>query len=107
MLFCGHDSAWLRLRHAVSIRGSNSRFRRLGQRLADGAEDFFVRREKDESLPRDEFVADANGELAEVALDQFGLHSEFAFKHGRHTGSSGLVRRSGLAVTDEDGVHDR
>ena len=89
------------------IRGRNSIVRLIGQGFAHGVQSLLLRREKDEALLRDDFVADANGEFAEVALNQFGLHSEFAFKHGRHPGGSGLVRRSGLAVADGNGVHDR
>jgi len=89
----------------VFIRVCDSILRLIDQGFAHRVQNLLLRREKDESLLRDDFIADAHGELADVALDQFGLRSEFAFKHGRHTGGSGLVRRSGFAVADGDGVH--
>src|SRR5438132_9780337 len=64
----------------VSIRGLNPVARLICQRLADGVEDLLVRREKDETLPGDDLVADQHGELAEAALDQSGLHLAFAFQ---------------------------
>src|SRR5262245_30027892 len=82
-----------------------SSLRLVDPNFADGIENFLIRREKDESLLGNDFIGDADGEFAEVSLDQFSLHSEFALKHGRHPGGSGPVRRSGFAVTNGDAGH--
>ena len=114
LIFAGLEFAWIgEIRvclvsyscGSASIRGSNPVARLTGQRLADGGEDFFVRREKDEALPGDDLVADQHGELAEAAFNQSGLHSEFAFQQGRHTDGPRFIRRSGLAVADGEGDH--
>src|SRR2546422_3671847 len=76
-----------------------------GERVADGLEDFFVGREKDEAFFGDDLVAHTDGELAEAAFDQFSLHAGFALQQVRHTGGSRLIRRSDFAVANGDGVH--
>ena len=85
--------------------GGSSIVRLIDQGFAHGVQNLLLRREKDEPLLRDDFIANADGELAEVALGQFGLHAEFAFKHGRHPDGSGFVRPSGLAVADDEADH--
>ena len=62
----------------------DSNARLIDQGFARGVEDLLVGRKKDEPLLRDDFAADAYGEFAEAAFDQFGLHSEFALKQSRH-----------------------
>jgi len=84
---------------------SNSGVRPTNQRFANGVEDLFVGREKDKSFVGDDLVADAHRKFAEIAFDQFGRHSEFAFQFGRHPGGSGFERCSGFAVTDDHAFH--
>ena len=100
LIFAGLEFAWIgEIRvclvsyscGSAYIRGSNPAARLTGQRLADGGEDFFVRREKDEALFGDDSAANADGKFAEVTFHQFGFDSEFAFQEGRHPGGARLV----------------